>query len=30
MPDMDGWAVLSALKSDADLAEIPGGHADGR
>jgi len=23
MPDMDGWAVLSALKSDADLAEIP-------
>jgi CheY-like chemotaxis protein len=23
MPDMDGWAVLSALKSDAELAEIP-------
>ncbi|MDP9054028.1 MAG: response regulator [Acidobacteriota bacterium] len=23
MPGMDGWSVLSALKSDADLAEIP-------
>ncbi len=23
MPGMDGWAVLSALKSDPDLAEIP-------
>ncbi len=23
MPRMDGWAVLTALKSDADLAEIP-------
>jgi PAS domain S-box-containing protein len=23
MPGMDGWAVLSALKSDADLAAIP-------
>jgi PAS domain S-box-containing protein len=23
MPRMDGWAVLSALKSDPDLAEIP-------
>ncbi|MGL5062302.1 MAG: response regulator [Microcoleus sp.] len=23
MPEMDGWAVLSALKADPDLAEIP-------
>jgi signal transduction histidine kinase/CheY-like chemotaxis protein len=23
MPDMDGWAVLSALKADAELADIP-------
>jgi PAS domain S-box-containing protein len=23
MPHMDGWAVLSALKADADLADIP-------
>ena len=23
MPRMDGWAVLTALKSDLDLAEIP-------
>ncbi|MEG4114063.1 MULTISPECIES: response regulator [unclassified Microcoleus] len=23
MPGMDGWAVLSALKADSDLAEIP-------
>jgi DNA-binding response OmpR family regulator len=23
MPDLDGWAVLRALKSDADLADIP-------
>ncbi len=23
MPDMDGWSVLSALKSDPDLADIP-------
>ncbi len=23
MPDMDGWAVLSALKSDPELADIP-------
>jgi GAF domain-containing protein/CheY-like chemotaxis protein/anti-sigma regulatory factor (Ser/Thr protein kinase) len=23
MPGMDGWAVLSALKADADLADIP-------
>jgi PAS domain S-box-containing protein len=23
MPQMDGWAVLSALKEDADLAQIP-------
>jgi signal transduction histidine kinase/DNA-binding response OmpR family regulator len=23
MPDMDGWAVLSALKGDAELREIP-------
>ena len=23
MPQMDGWAVLSALKSDAELADIP-------
>src|SRR5207245_10286260 len=23
MPGLDGWAVLSALKADADLAEIP-------
>lgn len=23
MPDMDGWAVLTALKADSDLADIP-------
>ena len=23
MPSMDGWAVLSALKADPDLANIP-------
>ena len=23
MPDMDGWSVLSELKSDAALSEIP-------
>ena len=23
MPDMDGWSVLSALKADADLCDIP-------
>jgi CheY-like chemotaxis protein len=23
MPDMDGWAVLAALKADPDLADIP-------
>lgn len=23
MPDMDGWAVLTAIKADPDLAEIP-------
>ena len=23
MPRMDGWAVLTALKGDADLADVP-------
>ena len=23
MPSMDGWAVLTALKSDVELADIP-------
>ena len=23
MPGMDGWAVLTALKADSDLADIP-------
>ena len=32
MPGMDGWAVLTSLKADADLADIPvaGAHYPGR
>ena len=25
MPQMDGWAVLTALKADPELEHIPGG-----
>ena len=28
MPGMDGWSVLSALKSDPELADIPVIHGD--